>query len=87
MVLEEKSDEEIYGFMVQRYGDFVLYDPPVKSSTLMLWLGPFVLLLIGLGVLLLAIRRKPGSSEPEEILSVDESDALGKLLDKKSEKQ
>jgi cytochrome c-type biogenesis protein CcmH len=43
-----KSDAEIRDYMVARYGDFVLYDPPFKSSTLLLWAGPFVLLLIGL---------------------------------------
>ena len=43
-----KSDAEIRRYMVARYGDFVLYDPPFKMTTLLLWTGPFVLLLIGL---------------------------------------
>ena len=43
-----KSDTEIRNYMVARYGDFVLYDPPFKPSTLLLWAGPFALLLIGL---------------------------------------
>ncbi|HKB82296.1 MAG TPA: cytochrome c-type biogenesis protein [Burkholderiales bacterium] len=43
-----KSDAEIRDYMVARYGDFVLYDPPFKLSTLLLWAGPFALLLIGL---------------------------------------
>lgn len=43
-----RSDAEIRDYMVARYGDFVLYDPPFKSSTLLLWAGPFVLLLTGL---------------------------------------
>ena len=42
-----KSDTEIRDYMVARYGDFVLYDPPFKASTLLLWAGPFALLLIG----------------------------------------
>ena len=43
-----KSDAEIRGYMVTRYGDFVLYDPPFKMTTLLLWAGPFALLLVGL---------------------------------------
>jgi cytochrome c-type biogenesis protein CcmH len=43
-----RSDAEIRDYMVARYGDFVLYDPPFKPSTLLLWAGPFALLLVGL---------------------------------------
>ena len=46
-----KSDQEIIAFLTQRYGDFVLYNPPVKATTYLLWFGPFVLL--GAGTLLL----------------------------------
>ena len=42
-----KSDQEIVAFLTQRYGDFVLYKPPVKSTTYLLWFGPFVLLIGG----------------------------------------
>jgi cytochrome c-type biogenesis protein CcmH len=42
-----KSDQEIIAFLTQRYGDFVLYKPPVKATTYLLWFGPFVLLLAG----------------------------------------
>ncbi len=42
-----KSDQEIISFLTQRYGDFVLYKPPVKATTYLLWFGPFVLLLGG----------------------------------------
>jgi cytochrome c-type biogenesis protein CcmH len=54
-----KTDQEILAYLTQRYGDFVLYKPPVKSTTYLLWFGPFVLLI--LGVLLLyhyLLRRK-----------------------------
>ena len=47
-MLAGKSDAEIRKYMVARYGDFVLYDPPFKTTTLLLWMGPFVLLLVGL---------------------------------------
>lgn len=53
-----RSDAEIRDYMVQRYGDFVLYRPPLKGTTLLLWIGPFVLLLIAGGVLLRQIQRR-----------------------------
>lgn len=50
------SDEEIKAFMVDRYGDFVLYRPPVKSTTWLLWFGPFFLVLIGLVILYVQVK-------------------------------
>ena len=61
-----KSDAEIRDYMVARYGDFVLYDPPFKSSTLLLWAGPFALLfvgLLGLAVYLSSRRRRLPEAE------------------------
>jgi cytochrome c-type biogenesis protein CcmH len=61
-----KSEDEIRDYLVARYGDFVLLKPPFKSSTLLLWTGPFVLVAIGLGFILLQRGRKtvviPGSA-------------------------
>jgi cytochrome c-type biogenesis protein CcmH len=53
-----KSDAEIRAWMTQRYGDFVLYRPPVKSSTVLLWFGPFVLLVAGVALLIAYLRRR-----------------------------
>src|SRR5438132_10013558 len=53
-----KSDQEILAFLTQRYGDFVLYNPPVKSTTYLLWFGPFVLLIAGAGVLYRYLARR-----------------------------
>src|SRR5256886_6659265 len=53
-----KSDQEILAFLTQRYGDFVLYKPPVKSTTYLLWFGPFVLLIAGTGVLYRYLKRR-----------------------------
>ena len=53
-----RSDDEVRDFMVARYGDFVLYRPPVSATTALLWAGPAVLLLIGLGLLVLHIRAR-----------------------------
>jgi len=52
------SDSEIINFMVERYGDFVLYRPPVKATTLLLWFGPLLLLATGAAVLLRRVRRR-----------------------------
>jgi cytochrome c-type biogenesis protein CcmH len=53
-----KSDAEIKEFMVSRYGDFVLYRPPVKPTTWLLWAGPFVLMIGGLIALVVYLRRR-----------------------------
>lgn len=53
-----KSDAEVKDFLVSRYGDFVLYRPQVKPVTYLLWAGPFVLLIIGIGTLVSFLRRR-----------------------------
>jgi cytochrome c-type biogenesis protein CcmH len=58
MVASGKTDAEIKDYMVKRYGDFVLYRPPLQSSTLFLWVGPFILLLVGLSVIYLVVKRR-----------------------------
>jgi len=58
MISEGSDDDEIIDFMVARYGDFVLYRPPFKTSTLLLWIGPFIILLIGVLSAALVIRRR-----------------------------
>ena len=58
LAVSGKSDAEIRAFLVARYGDFVLYDPPVKESTWLLWFGPFLLLGGGVGAWLAIVRRR-----------------------------
>src|SRR6266540_7358128 len=53
-----KSDQEILAFLTDRYGDFVLYNPPVKKTTYLLWFGPFILLIAGTGVLYRYLKRR-----------------------------
>lgn len=53
-----KTDDEIKSFLVERYTDFVLYNPPLRSDTLLLWLGPAAVLGIGLIAVVLIIRRR-----------------------------
>lgn len=67
-----QSKRQILDFMVERYGDFVLYRPPLKASTVLLWAGPFVLLLAAGAVMAANIRRRRLSAQaaglsPEEI--------------------
>jgi cytochrome c-type biogenesis protein CcmH len=57
-----KSPDEIRDYLVARYGDFVLLDPPFKPATLILWIGPFALAAIGVGFVLLQRRRKPATA-------------------------
>lgn len=58
MMKQGKTDDEIVEFMVQRFGDFVLFRPPMKITTVLLWFGPFVLLLIGGGALIITLKRR-----------------------------
>lgn len=78
MMRAGKSQDEILGFLVDRYGDFVLYEPPLKPSTYVLWFGPFVLIGIGAAVLARALLRKKAT--PEQDISDDERQRLRKLL-------
>jgi cytochrome c-type biogenesis protein CcmH len=57
LIKDGKSDQEVKDFLVSRYGDFVLYRPQVKPTTYVLWMGPFVLLIIGIAVLVYLRRR------------------------------
>jgi cytochrome c-type biogenesis protein CcmH len=59
-----KSDDEIRAYLVARYGDFVLYSPPVKGTTWLLWFGPFALLVLGAGVWMAIVRRRRSAPEP-----------------------
>jgi cytochrome c-type biogenesis protein CcmH len=74
-----KSDQEILAFLTQRYGDFVLYKPPVKATTYLLWFGPFVLLITGTVVLYryLKHRRELIQDQP---LTADERKRAAEIL-------
>ncbi len=74
-----RTDTEIVGYMVQRYGDFVLYNPPVKMTTILLWFGPFLLLVIGVFALWRYVRMRNRRAEPAP-LSEEEHQRAGSLL-------
>ena len=77
LIRQGKTDPEIIDFLVSRYGDFVRYRPPFKPTTWLLWGGPFVLLLAGLGALVMYLRRRP---RVDAALSADEQDRAARLL-------
>ena len=74
------SDAQIREYMVQRYGDFVLYRPPVKGNTWLLWGGPFVLLVVGLVVLLLKLRQRARRAVEDNQLSAESQRRAEALL-------
>jgi len=78
MLKKGQSEREILQYMTDRYGDFVLYRPPVKPTTLLLWFGPAVLLVGGLAVLVVVLRRRARMSddrfEPDEPDAAEEGE-------------
>jgi cytochrome c-type biogenesis protein CcmH len=80
MIKEGKSDKDIIDFMVVRYGDFVLYRPPVKGITLLLWGGPVALMLLGLFILQRYLRRRARRMADDQPLSADENSRAEALL-------
>lgn len=79
LIKEGKTDEQIRSFMVERYGDFVLYRPPVKLITWLLWIGPFIILLIGIAGLFIFLRRRNAAAN-NIALSEEDNQRLDALL-------
>ena len=79
MVEDGRSEDEIAGFMVARYGDFVLYRPPMRSGTILLWAGPFLLAAVGLAVLAVHLRRRRRA--PAAALDADDRRRIRHILD------
>ena len=74
-----KTDKEIVDYMVARYGDFVLYQPPVKTTTLLLWAGPALLVVVGFIVLARTVRSRRSDSDAPA-LSAEERERVARLL-------
>ena len=79
MIQAGKTDDEIVAFLVARYGDFVLYNPPIKPANYLIWFGPFVLLLVAAFLLLRAVRRQKNTAAPE--ITPEERARLDAILD------
>jgi cytochrome c-type biogenesis protein CcmH len=65
MMRTGRSDDQIIAFMVDRYGDFVLYRPPLRTTTFLLWFGPLFLALAGIVALFLRLARRRRTQEPQ----------------------
>ncbi len=74
------TDQEILDFMSDRYGDFVLYNPPVKARTYLLWVGPFVLLVGGILIAIILVRKR-ATAVPAAELTDQDKQRLKSLLD------
>ena len=83
-VKQGRSDDQIRSYMVDRYGDFVLYRPPMRATTVLLWAGPFALLLVGAGIYFLTVRRRR-AAKGEPALSGERRRELAALLEGKDE--
>jgi len=83
MIDAGKSEEEIIEYMVARYGDFVLYRPPLDQRTFILWVGPFLILLTGLIVLVVFVRRQQHKEKPT--LSAEQQVKAKKLLNEEGD--
>jgi len=79
-ILEGQTDQQITHFLVERYGDFVLYNPPLQPKTYVLWVGPLVLLLIALIVLIYFIRRHAVTTAVPPSLTEEERNKIKHVL-------
>lgn len=78
MMQAGNSDAQIVDFLVERYGDFVLYNPPVKPSTWLIWFGPFVLLLVAILLLVRSLRRQQRATRAE--ISAADRQRINRIL-------
>ncbi len=76
MILDNQSDSTIYSFMVERYGDFVVYKPPVSPKTYLLWFAPLLVLLVSLMYLFRSTRKK----SDKEVISRSDIEKAKELL-------
>jgi cytochrome c-type biogenesis protein CcmH len=83
-IAEGRSDDQIRGYMVERYGDFVLYRPPFKASTLALWAGPPLLILLGLAIFFRVVRRRRVSEDAATVTPVRRAELEALLGDEPS---
>ncbi|PPR09210.1 MAG: Cytochrome c-type biogenesis protein CcmH [Alphaproteobacteria bacterium MarineAlpha11_Bin1] len=86
-LLAGDTDEETVSFIVDRYGDFVLLRPPFKASTLILWVGPALLLISGMIGVGIWHRRRPANEASESVapLTAEEQDRVKKLMSREKE--
>ncbi|WP_417614568.1 cytochrome c-type biogenesis protein CcmH [Oceanisphaera sp.] len=84
MLQEGSSKQEVIDYMVARYGNFILYKPPFMASTMILWFGPVIVMLLGGLIVVVRTRKKPRKNA-EQALSAEEQQRLHELLNKDKE--
>ncbi|MDY2946911.1 cytochrome c-type biogenesis protein [Mannheimia varigena] len=89
LLKEGKSKDEVVDYMIERYGNFVTYNPPITPATIMLWILPLILIALGLGIVLRRKKAKPQAvnssqnfAKPTQQLNQDEQDRLNQILNK-----
>ncbi|KEY60110.1 cytochrome c-type biogenesis protein [Serratia sp. DD3] len=86
LMQQGQSKQQIIDYMVARYGNFVTYDPPVTLATLILWIGPLLLVLIGGSVVILKARHRRGVEDKPELSDFDQQRLAG-LLEERDRKK
>ncbi|WP_020410385.1 cytochrome c-type biogenesis protein [Hahella ganghwensis] len=81
LLMDGRSDKEIVDFMVERYGDFVFYRPRMSGHTVVLWIAPLVLVLIGVSVVMILGRRNRNAGRDGDALSAGDRERLKQLLE------
>jgi cytochrome c-type biogenesis protein CcmH len=79
-IAQGRSDDQIRGYMVERYGDFVLYKPPLKATTMLLWIGPFLMIALG-AVIFAGVVRRRREAPVESALEPSRREEIEALLD------
>lgn len=89
LLKEGKSKDEVVEYMIERYGNFVTYNPPMTPATLILWVLPLILIALGLGFVLRRKKAKPQAvnssqnfAKPTQYLKQDEQERLNQILNK-----
>lgn len=81
MIMNGQSNKEITDFLIARYSDFVLYRPPLRSSTILLWFAPAILIIVALAFLFITLKRRSDpSTEKTPPMSAEDQSRLNKLL-------
>jgi cytochrome c-type biogenesis protein CcmH len=80
-IAEGRSDDQIRGYMVERYGDFVLYRPPLKATTVLLWVGPFALLAFALAAFYVITRKRRAAAAAQALPDARRREIEGLLKD------
>ena len=85
MIDAGKTNREILQFLVDRYGDFVLYRPPLQENTWLLWTGPFIFLLIAIVVAIIIVRKQTANKSEKIELTAEQQQQLSSLTHKDQE--